>query len=173
MFAHVKCQMSNVKCTKAFTLLELLVTIAIMMILVGTGVSGLSRYRQLNELTLAADEVKDAIIQAQTLSLSPDRFDAKQYEIDKGVDATHYKIVVTTDAIPPSLLDIKNFTIRTGVTIISIVDQSNISTTIIGVYEVPTGKVISGSKVTLQDSNGKQIDITLDANGRVDVGRVR
>ncbi len=125
-----------------FTLLELLVTIAILITLTGIGIAGLSNYRQLNQLTLAADEVKDAILQAQTLAYSPTNENAEQY-IVASLDQINYHLYAVVGS---QSLEVKSFQLRTGTTFSSVPSGA-----ILAAFKVPIGEVTSGGTTTLPD----------------------
>ncbi|TSC91488.1 MAG: Uncharacterized protein CEN92_242 [Candidatus Berkelbacteria bacterium Licking1014_96] len=56
---------------KGFTLLELVTVIAIISILVATGVPAFANYQRHNSIRIAAQDIKSFLIEARTLSLNP------------------------------------------------------------------------------------------------------
>lgn|GEM_PF-5329193 len=56
---------------QGFTLIELLVSLSIIALLIGTGIPAFRRFGRVQQLDLAADQVKAAILNARSLALNP------------------------------------------------------------------------------------------------------
>ncbi|MCL5795050.1 MAG: prepilin-type N-terminal cleavage/methylation domain-containing protein [Patescibacteria group bacterium] len=111
--------------TKGMTLIELVVTIGIVMLLLLAGIPSYNHFANVNNLNQAADDVKSAILDTQSLALSPqenlneavpDQYDGYIIEFSNTSPEYYiYQVKINSDPLVKNSMPVKVFSLPTGI----------------------------------------------------------
>ena len=171
---------------KGFTLLELLVSVSIITLLIGTGIPAFRHFGRVSQLDQAADQVKGAILDARAYALGP--------RAEKGAAADWYQIsfdqvaekytlsetastTLSTTSLPP-FIQISSATSPIGFSISgqgAVVNPSDLDTTVTPPKPRPFATAVGNPTVVLINSQlGSATKRTISVNrqtGAVSIAR--
>lgn len=153
------------KYKKAFTLIEMLVTIIIIAIVTAASVMGLMRYKSRTYFDDAVSQVHGEVLKAQSLAMSPGDTDAASYVLTINTDKTYrINMIKKSDGLPGDDLDSGRISNKVTLT------PSSLTVT----FQAGTGVVTQGNiDITIADANPESefIDktISITAAGSVEL----
>lgn len=158
---------------QGFTLIEIVVVLAVLMVIASTSFVGFNRYNQTQRLNSATEDLRNNLNEARSNSLSGFIFQCTSsqslYGYKMNVDsATSYSIYVicqdntTLVNLGPTPLPNKIFNLPSGVTFDSISTPVNTSVTFISVSGVPD---TAGTFTFKLNSGGNSKTVTVDPTG--------